>query len=149
MRQVCIFIGRIKSKLQNLHARESEMFTKRIYLIRNDTEIFCNDRQIVAECLGDRTKEIPARHLRPVSVDGSRFAVRDRPACVKATEMVDTQDVQILKLCADTRDPPGEIAVLMCIPCIERIAPELPGCRKIIRRNSRNRERIPFLVQVE
>ena len=107
------------------------MFTKRIYLIRNDTEIFCNDRQIVAECLGDRTKEIPARHLCPVSVDGSRFAVRDRPACVKATEMVDTQDVQILKLCADTRDPPGEIAVLMCIPCIERIAPELPGCRKI------------------
>ena len=63
--------------------------------------------------------------------------------------MVDPHKVDQLELSLDAADPPFVSGLLMLRPVVERIPPQLSGCREIIRRNSRDFKRIPLRIKPE
>ena len=63
--------------------------------------------------------------------------------------MVDTDDVIQFKAAGHPLHPPVIACLLMVIPCIQWIPPQLPGCRKCIRRTSRYRNRQILFIQLE
>ena len=67
----------------------------------------------------------------------------------EAAEMINAQRVQDFQLILDTFDPPGESVCLMNLPVVERVAPELSGGRKIIRRYACDSQRISGSIKLE
>ena len=63
--------------------------------------------------------------------------------------MVNPHHIEEIEAAAHPRDPPVVARLLMIIPVIDRIAPELTGRRKAVRRAARDLLRLPLLVELE
>jgi hypothetical protein len=97
----------------------------------------------------DRLEEVNARPRHPFALDGVLLAGRHFPVGGKAAKMVQPDDVNQVENGAQALQPPGVAILGMHLPAIEGVAPQLPGFRKIIRRNPRHHGRVAFLVDVE
>ena len=135
VRQIITRLTAVKCKLQKLHARITGILYELQYRRSQESKILCNNRT-VAKPLLDRIHDIHARPRHPLAVCRRRIAVRDRKVLVKAAEMINPHDVIQLKACCQSLQPPLIAGFFMIIPAIQRIAPELAGRGKSIRRTA-------------
>ena len=148
VRQIITRLTAVKCKLQKLHARITGILYELQYRRSQESKILCNNRT-VAKPLLDRIHDIHARPRHPFAVCRRRIAVRDRKILVKAAEMINPHDVIQLKACCQSLQPPLIPCLFMIIPAIQRIAPELSGSCKSIRRASCHCQRCTVLVKLE
>ena len=127
VRMIITLIQSLKSKLKDLHTRESKLITQFLHFRSDHTKIFCPDRKILAELFLDSLEQFFARAFFPFTIYSSLFISRYGPVSFEAAEMVDTQVVSQIHLHFDTVDPPGIAVSFMVFPVVERIAPELSG----------------------
>ena len=78
-----------------------------------------------------------------------RITVGNEVVLVKASEMIDPDNViQLIAVC-NSLDPPPVTGLLMIIPAIQRISPQLSRSRESIRRTARHTDRRTVLIQLE
>ena len=85
--------------------------TQLVDLRRNETEVFCNERQ-VAENFLDAPEERMSRCLYPLPVHGSFFISSYGPVGFEAAEVIKADDVVERQVTAHAGDPPIKSAFL-------------------------------------
>ena len=138
----------IKSKLQHLHARESSLLHQLQHRRSQESKILRNDRKL-AKLLLHCLKEAIARSLLPVAKLRSLVLCRNRIVGIKSTEMIHPHHIIQAEAVLHPRKPPGITGLLMALPAVERIAPQLTRCRKRIRRTSSYRLRLTLRIKLE
>ena len=129
VREISIAGTRVKRKLQDFHTREAGIRHKPPDLICDDAEILRDDRELFSPGIfPERIKECDTRSLFPFSIYCGFLAIRKRIIAFEAAEMVDTDGIKHGETVCDALTPPGIACLLMRLPVIERIAPELSGC---------------------
>src|SRR6185437_2740322 len=113
-------------ELQDAHAWKSVAFAQRNDVVGDDTEIFGKNRQ-VAELIHQQPQEIFPGGKAPLPPAGIRGTGGDRPVRGEGAKVVDTQQVDALKLLEHPRAPVDEVVPAHRLPVIERVAPKLPG----------------------
>src|SRR5436309_15079551 len=107
MRQIVILSVAAEGKLQNAHSRKAETVTQLLDIRRYYTKVFGNDRQIAKFAL-QCCKKLFSGNINPTTILGSRVGARNFPRRRKSTKMIDPRDIDHLKRCAKSRDPPAE-----------------------------------------
>ena len=133
-----IIVGRagiagIKRKLEHLHAREAALAHKLTHGVRHIAQIFGNDF-MPAEVPLRTAEQIDARALFPVARLGILAACGDGEILVKAAEVIDARHIVKLVAIPQTAHPPAVAGLLVIVPAVKRIAPELAIRRETIRR---------------
>ena len=72
------------------------------------------------------------------SVHGGFFAAGNRPVGFKATEVVDTNQIDVFEDGFEALDPPFKAVFCQHVPVVNRVAPELAGFAEVVRRNARH-----------
>ena len=63
--------------------------------------------------------------------------------------MIEADQIHRLERVPQTRDPPRVTVFSHALPVVQRVAPQLAGVRKIVRRHARDHRRVALLVQQE
>ena len=147
-RTVVPALARIEAELKQLHARVAGVLDELPHRVGHITEVFRDD-PLLSERRLQRVEEVNAGALFPVTARRIARARRDGVVLVEATEMVDPHHIEEIETAAHPRDPPAVARLLMVVPVIDRIAPELAGRRKAVRRTTRDLLRLPLLVELE
>ena len=147
--QKVVVLRVLKGKLQDLHAGQPEIVPELFHLGGDDAEVLRPDRQILAELLLKPVKQGGVGPFSPLPGHGRLCAVGDLVVGLKSAEMVDAQIIHQAKLPLDAAYPPGIAGLLVVIPVIERVAPELARRGEIIRRNPGHHGRVAVLLQLE
>src|SRR6185436_13765777 len=79
-------------------------------------------------------KQIGAGPGNPAAGLGGFAAGGDGPIGLEAAEMIEADEIDLLKRGPQAVDPPGVAGLLVAVPGVERIAPELAGFGKVIGR---------------
>ena len=137
-----------KSKHEDLHPGKSEMVHDLSDIRRNHTEIFRNNRK-VGKIFIQGIQKIFRRSLHPPPVDRCLLACGDFPVGEEAPEMVNSQDIKKLKVMVDPFSPPPVATFFENTPTINRVTPQLPCLTEIVRRNTRDKGRSFFRVELE
>ena len=80
---IITFLQSLKSKLKDLHTRESKLITQFFHFRSDHTKIFCPDRKILAELFLDSLEQFFARAFFPFTVYSSLFISRYGPVSSK------------------------------------------------------------------
>ena len=125
MRQVFVCRVAVKSELQHLHAGVFERLDHSAHAGRDKAQVLGDDPKL-AQLLLCRKEERFVRSLAPSALFGGFVAEGDCIVALKATEMVDADD--IIEGCGEfqTLDPPFVFGFLVVFPIIEGISPQLP-----------------------
>ena len=148
-----IVIGRagvtgVEGKFQNLHAGETgipDQLTDRICHI---AQVFRN-HFMPAQIPFHAAEQIDAGTLLPVAVFRGGIAVGNGVVLIKTPEVVDAGHIVHLVYIPQTAQPPLVSGLLVIVPAVQRIAPELAGSREAIRRTSRYSGRNVIFIQLE
>ena len=138
----------VKGKFQHFHAREAAVPHQLTHGVTHVAKILRNDLPF-AQCLLHSTKQLDAGAFFPVARCGSLAAVGDGEILIEAAEMVDAHHIIQLKAVPQAGDPPLIAGCAVGFPAVERIAPELAGGRKTIRRNTCHSGGNVVLIQLE
>ena len=138
----------VKGELEYFHARIAGVFQQLAHFRRHKAQVFGDDGQIAQRCL-DRIEQRHARTLSPLADLCGLVAVGDGIIAFESTEMVDAHGVVQRGCALQAVDPPGKAGLLVICPVIQRIAPQLTGGRKDIRRTAGNVDGLSLFVQEE
>lgn len=116
--------------------------------IRHIAQILCDNRFFTETCL-DHLKQLNTGTFFPVTVHRGFVLCRDGEIFIKASEMVDSDNVIQSKAPGDSCYPPVIAGISVMIPAIQRIAPQLSVCRKSIGRTTCNCGGFSLLIQLE
>ena len=114
-------------KLSHLENFGNLFVAESLNLRSYDSEILSDDRKVLSELRAQRVKELLPGTLHPLSVLRRLLSRRDLPASLKATEMIDTDDIKKEEVLAEAAYPPLKACPLMLLPSVERVAQELAG----------------------
>ena len=135
MGQINIGRTRAERKLQDLHAGKFVVIAKRLNLLRNDTQIFGNDRKR-SESGDQPIEKMPSGTGHPRTLNSGLVTGRHMPGGLEPAKVVDTYAVELCKQVPEAFHPPVVPPQCQCVPVIERIAPQLSGIAEIIRRHT-------------
>ena len=122
IRKITAVFTSIKCKLQNLHSRISAFFQHVPHTVCKESKIFCNYAQLFYLTV-KRMEQIHSRSLFPFSIFCSFIAKWDCIIFIKATEMINSNNVIKLQTMCHTLYPPAIIIFLQFFPVIKRISP--------------------------
>ena len=148
MCQIVTVLCVIKGKLQHLHPRKSRILYQLFHRRRQESQILCNNVQPAKVALQGPEK-LQSRPLLPVSSLRGLISCRNRPVLIKAPEVIHPDHIIQPEAILHPPDPPAVPGLLMIVPPVQRIPPQLSGCRKCIRRTSCHRLRTAILVKLE
>ena len=148
VRQIAALTTGIKRKLQHLHARKAGLFHQLQHRRRQKAQLLRNDRKL-AKPLLHCLKEAIARPLLPVAKLRGFVFCRNRIVGIKSAEMIHPHHIIQTEAVLHPRKPPGIAVLLMALPAVERIAPQLARSRKRIRRTPGYRLRLAICVKLE
>ena len=138
----------VQFKMQNLHAREAAILSEFFNRVCNNSQIF-GDNLPVGKFALNHIEKRSAGPFNPFAVNRSFCVAVNRPVRLKASEMVNANNVnKVIKL-FEAKFPPFVIVFFHCRPIVQRISPKLTGRAEIIGRNSRNFFGSAFLVKLE
>ena len=124
-----------ESELEHFHAGKSELVTEMFHFCSDDSQIFSKDGKILTQLFFDGKEKVFTGALDPGTVYCSLLTGGNGPVRFKSTEMVDAQVIRQRQLPLNTADPPGVRSLLMVIPVIKGISPELSRLAEIIWRD--------------
>ncbi len=150
MRKVSIIRAGIKGELQNLHAREAGLGDELPHRIRDHAQILRDDGQrLRSEVFLHGCEQGHARSRHPFAVFRRGITEGHSVIRLKAPEMVHPHIVVHGEAIFHPLQPPAVAGLLVGLPVIQRVAPELTGGGKGIGRNSRHTLGIAQLVELE
>src|SRR5690606_14235037 len=85
-----------KGELEHAHPGELELVAQRVHLVRDEPEIFGDERQ-ASESSPRLLEEIPARHDGELALACRRGARGHLPAAVKADEVIEANGVEAVE----------------------------------------------------
>ena len=138
----------IKRKLKNLHSRKAGFFHHLNDTVCKKTKVL-RDHVQFSQIFFEGTEQIYSRSLFPVAELRSLIPVWNRIIFVKSSEMINSHHIIEFHTVGHPACPPCITGLLMVLPVIKRISPELPGSGKSIRRASGNPNRNIILVKLE
>ena len=131
--QVVARLPAVEGELHDLHARVTALGQHRLYLRGQEAQILSDDIA-AAQRLLHGVDEVPVGAFFPVTARSSRASGRDGVVALKAAEVVDTHHIVDGSGMLHTLFPPAKAGGLVDGPVVQRVAPQLPVCRKGIRR---------------
>ena len=141
-------ISGIECKFQTLHIRIAAFLYHSADSIRHIAQILCDNRFFTETCF-NHLKQLNTRTFFPVTIHRGFVLCRDGEIFIKASEMVDSDNVIQSKAPGDPCYPPVIAGISVMIPAIQRIAPQLSVCRKSIGRTTCNCGGFSLLIQLE
>ena len=134
VRQVRIVARAVEAELQHAHAGQAEGAAQLIDVGRDDAKILGDQRQL--RMIGaQRAKQRVARRRFPVPFARGSGERGHRPVGRQSAKVIDPNQIEAPQLLREPRAPESEAIPLRLFPVVERIAPELPVGREIVRRH--------------
>ena len=150
VRKVSIIRAGVKGELQDLHAREAGLGDELPHRIRDHTQILRNDGQrLRSEALLHGREQGHPRSRHPFTVFCRGITEGHRVIRLKAPEMVHPHIVIHGEAIFHPLQPPAVAGLLVRLPVIQRVAPELTGGGKGIGRDSCHTLGVAQLVELE
>ena len=147
-RTVIPALARVEAELKQLHARIPRVLDELPHCVGHVAEVLRDD-PLLSERRLQRVEKVNAGALFPVTTRRVARPRRDGVVLVEATEVIDTYHIEEIEAAAHPGDPPVVARLRVVVPVIDRIAPELAGRRKAVRRAARDLLRLPLLVELE
>ncbi len=152
----CDVVGRVRvlcdvareAEGQDLHPREPEVAHHLVDVGGDVAEVLGDDRE-TRPAPREQGEEVPAGSIDPVPVLCGLLAGRHLPELHEPPEVVEAQPVDEGEGAVDPALPPPEPLLLVRIPVVDRVSPELPGLAEHIRGDARDNGRFLLLVQFE
>ena len=138
-----------EGELQDLHARQPVLVPQLLDVRRDDAKVLGDEGKILSQDLVQVLEELLARSFHPFAISGRRVLGRDFPAGRESAEVVDAEDVGVLQRLLDPAGPPLPALLLMGLPVVDRVAPELAVGAERIRRHSAGHFLVALGVQLE
>ena len=108
----------IKGKLENLPSRISDSLPEILHRFIQSTEVFSNDRKILSSF-----EEFFSRAPDPLSIPGCLLSIRNRIIIRKATEMINTKNIEDGEVMVNPLMEPGIVIFLPIVPILDRVTP--------------------------
>ena len=146
--KVWIVPAPIERELEDPSARYIELVTQGVYIGRNQTQIFGDERQ-AAQLFLNCLQESGARTRHPLPGLGRRSTCGNVPRGCESAEVIKPNDVDMIQKCTQSVDAPSITGRTKGIPIVDRVAPQLSLSAEIIRWNPGDEARPAMFVQQE
>ena len=104
---------------------------------------------MLIQALGNLVEKIMTRPGLPVTYLCIGVLGRDGIVRLKASEVIDTNQIAPIKGLAEPANPPIVGVLLMLLPAIEGVAPTLSIFREVVWRNPSDKRRMSLIIQFE
>ncbi len=148
-----IIVGRagvpgVKGKFQHLHAREAALPHQLPYRVRHIAQVLRN-YLVPAQDFLHPAEQLQTGSLLPMAMCRVRGTVGHGVVFVEAPEMVDAGHVVEPEAVPEPGEPPPVARLLVILPTVQRIPPELARCRKTVGRAAGYRGGLLPFVKLE